>query len=136
MIDFLGIFAPGRVDFVRDRKAYWRGIEERNRQVLDDKISGAKLAETVDKAVLREIAKHNRATGGPMTATEIEMSWEDPSPFEKPRGTFSRPVVADPVLNHTELAHKITEARAFERMTGVKTPLAIEQIIQSWELDR
>lgn len=55
---------------------------------------------------------------------------------EAPRGTFSRPVVVDPVLNHTELAHRITEARAWERLTGVKTPLAIEQIIQSWEIDR
>ena len=84
----------------------------------------------------RAQARWNRANNGPMTATEIEMSWEDPSPFGQPRGTFSRPVVVDPVLNHTELASRIAEARYWERYLGVKTPLAIEQIIQSWELDR
>lgn len=55
---------------------------------------------------------------------------------ERCRGTFSRPIVADPVLNHTELAEKIAEARYWERLTGVRTPEAIEQIIRSWELDR
>lgn len=53
-----------------------------------------------------------------------------------PRGTFSRPVVVDPVRNHTELAERIAEARYWERYLGVKTPGAIEQIIQSWELGR
>jgi hypothetical protein len=57
-------------------------------------------------------------------------------PYGLPRGTFSRPVVVDPVPNHTDLAEKIATARYWERVTGVKTPFQIEQIIQSWELDR
>lgn len=60
----------------------------------------------------------------------------DPNPYGLPRGTFSRPVLVDPVLNHTDLAEKIATARYWERVTGVPTPMQIEQIIQSWELDR
>lgn len=62
-----------------------------------------------------------------------------PAPGEswwgKPRGTFSKPVYVEPVYGHGDLAHRIAEARYWERYLGVKTPLAIEQIIQSWELD-
>lgn len=49
---------------------------------------------------------------------------------------ISIPSIVEPVPNHTDLAEKIATARHWERLTGVKTPTFIEQIIQSWELDR
>lgn len=45
-------------------------------------------------------------------------------------------VGVDPVLNHTDLADRIAIARQWERLTGVKMPATIEQIIESWEANR
>ena len=62
------------------------------------------------------------------------MSNVRPLPVERCRGTFSDPVYVEPVRNHTELAHRITELRYWERYLGIKTPGAIEQTIRAWEI--
>jgi hypothetical protein len=53
--------------------------------------------------------------------------------IHKPAPALSAPGA---VINHTELASQIAEARAWERLTGVPNPKAIDRIIHSWEQNR
>ena len=54
----------------------------------------------------------------------------------KERGPIVMPPLVEPVHNHTELAERIATVRHWERITGVKTPTQIEQIIQAWEINQ
>ncbi len=80
-----------------------------------------------DTDVLIEISRWQRKVGAP-----VVFDPKPPATLNPPRKSGWQPLVA-PIYNHGDLAYEVAKLREWERLTGVKTPLQIEETVKAWE---